>query len=256
MGLISGTARATCGGTVRAMARTVDRGNTTLLLAAVGAYDVANATLTTLYYGSSGFVTEPLHTPASTFFDARIRSCNISRSLFSPGTTGGESRTASGDLVLANNDGALDGLLAYAFDGRDVVVYQGAKGDAFPSGFTVLFRGTMDQPELTRNDLILRLRDRQYEMDVPLTTTLYDGDNALPAGLEGVDDLKGKPKPVLLGSFRNISPPCVNTAKLIYQVADGAVTSIPDVRDSGITLAYTLRVATRASSPGFPESVT
>jgi hypothetical protein len=71
---------------------------------------------------------------------------------------------------------------------------------------------------------------------VPLQTTKYAGSNVLPAGREGVEDLKGKPKPVCLGSVFNIAPPCVNTSKLIYQVNDGAVASISAIRDRGVPL--------------------
>lgn len=243
-------------GTASARLGVKDRGNTSLILAKVSAYDVANATLTTLYYGSAGWVSSPTDTPASTYFSGRIKSCNIARAIFAPGTTGGASRTGNGDLVLINNDGELDTLLGYGFDGRAISIYQGDDADAFPSGFTPLFVGTMDQPELTRNTLVLRLKDRQLELDVPLQPTLYAGTNALPDGVEGVEDLKGKPKPLLYGTVRNVSPPCVNTSKLIYQVSEDAITSVDDVRDNGISLRNNLRDAVLASSPGFSGFVT
>ena len=60
---------------------------------------------------------------------------------------------------------------------------------------------------------------------------------SLPAGVEGVvGDLAGKPKPLLFGVVTNIAPPCVNTARLIYQVNDGTITSLDDVYDRGVAL--------------------
>lgn len=226
-----------CGGTgaTSAILGVRDRGNVSLVLAKVAAYDVANATLTTLYYGSHGWASAPGDTPASTYFDGRIKSCAVQRALFAPGTTSGGSRTGNGELVLINNDGGLDALLEYGFDGREIVIYHGSESDAFPSGFTTLCVGTMDQPELTRNELRLRVRDRQLELEVPLQPTLYAGTNALPDGVEGVEDLKGKPKPLLYGSARNIAPPCVNTSKLIYQAAEDAIATAA-VFDHGMPL--------------------
>jgi hypothetical protein len=228
-----------------------------IFLAVVAAYDTVGSSAKTLYFGTAGYTSGPGDTPAHTYFEPRIKQpASLRRDIFAPGTTQGPSRVATGDLVLLNPDGALDYLLDYAFDGRVITVYTGEDDGAFPSGFAELLVGTMEQAEFTRTEVRLKIRDRQAELDVPLQGTLYAGDNTLPAGLEGVADLKGKPKPVCYGVVKNISPPCVNTSKLIYQVNDGAVVAIPDVRDSGITLAYTLRGATLASSPGFSGAVT
>ena len=95
----------------------------------------------------------------------------------------------------------------------------------------------------------IKIRDRQDEVDIPLQPTKYDGDNSLPAGLEGVaGDLKGKPKPICYGVVKNISPPQVNTSKLIYQVNDGAVQAVDEVYDSGIKLTKTSRYWSQVAS--------
>ncbi len=43
--------------------------------------------------------------------------------------------------------------------------------------------------------------------------------------------LKGPPKPLIFGRVYNLQPPCVNSQKLVYQVHDGAVAQITEVRD-------------------------
>jgi hypothetical protein len=209
-----------------------------IFLAVLEAYDPTAGATTTLYFASKGFVTGPSDTPANTFFDGRIlQPATMRRDMFASGTTMGRSRGSIGDMSLANPDGALDYLLDYGFDGRRIWLYYGDESGTFPTDFDVLLVGTMEQLEVGRDTVTAKLRDRQAEVDVPLQTTLYAGDNALPDGLEGVaTDLLGKPKPVCYGVVKNIAPPCVNTSKLIYQVADAAVASVDGVYDSGLAL--------------------
>ena len=220
--------------------------------AVVDCYDVGGTAAKTLYFCSkSGFNSEAGDAPARTHFVPRlIQPTEIDRTIFSAGKTMGKSRTGHGELVLDNHDGGLDYLLDYAFDGRDLVVYYGDDTAAFPAAWDVVGTGTMTQPELKLGTLTLKVRDRQELLNVPIQTTKYAGDNALPAGLEGVaGDLKGKPKPLCYGVVKNVAPPCVNTSKLIYQVNDGAVDTVDAVYDSGIKLGKTYDSWTNAANP-------
>ena len=213
----------------------------TIHLCVLETYDKVGASAETLYFATKGFTSTPSDIPANTFFDPRIsRPASISRTMFAPGRTFGASRVGFGDLVLSNEDGALDFLEDYAFDGRSITQYRGDEGSAFPGGYTKVLVATMEQAIPDRRSYRIKIRDRQDEVDVPLQTTKYAGNNALPAGLEGVaGDLKGKPKPLLYGVVKNIAPPQVNTSKLIYQVNDGVVDSIDEVYDAGIRLTKT-----------------
>lgn len=202
------------------------------------AYDASVPGTVTLRYSVYGHVTGPGETPANTVYDARIKQPAVmSRDLFRVDKTAGASRSSLGDLVLTNSDGTLDALLTYGVDGRAITVRRGPKGAAYPSGFPTVLVATMDRIEATSDTLTIKLRDRQREVQVPLQETKYAGDNALPAGLEGVaDDLKGKPKPVCLGKVTNVPAVLVNTAKLIYQVNDGAIASLDGLYDRGVLL--------------------
>lgn len=229
---VAGTSSATLiGGAIRPSHRSI-------YLAVIEAYDTDADSAETLYFSTGlGWVSRPSDTPANTYFEPRIlQPAAIRRDMFAAGTTMGASRTGYGDLVLINEDGGLDYLLDYAFDGRAVTLYYGDDEGSFPASFTKVFVGTMEQAEVGTRSVTIKLRDRQAELDVPLQTTKYAGDNALPAGLEGVEDLLGKPKPLCYGDCRNVAPPCVNTSKLIYQVSDNALSSVSGVYDSGVRL--------------------
>lgn len=192
----------------------------------------------TLYFSTAGFVTSPSDTPPNQFFEPRIsQPALLRRDIFSSGTTTGRSSVGYGEMVLVNNDGGLDFMLNYGFDGRELIIRYGEDGAAYPGGFSVVFRGTMQQCEMSWNNVTIKLRDKQEEFSSKkLQTTTFAGNNALPLGLEGVDDLRGRPKPVCYGKVYNISPPCVNTSKLIYQVNDSAVNSVDKVYDRGVEL--------------------
>jgi hypothetical protein len=210
----------------------------TIYIAEVTAFDPSIPGTRVLRYSTGqGHTTRPAETPANAYYDPRIaQPALVRRDLFDAGTTAGQSRIGYGDLVLLNEDGALDELLNYAFDGREIVIRQGPVGAAYPGGFDTILVGTMEQPEVARSTVTIKVRDRQAELETPLQATKYAGDNVLPDGLEGVaDDLKGKPKPLLFGNVANISIPCVNSAKLIFQVNDGEVYAIT-VYDRGIEL--------------------
>lgn len=209
-----------------------------VFVAEITVFDPALLGTRILRYASQGFATGSADTPPHTYYAERItQPALITRDMFSAGATQGASRVGYGDLVLANEDGQLDGLQEYGFDGREIIIRQGVLGTAYPAAFTTVLAATMQQPELDFGTVTIKLRDRQQEMNVPLQANKYLGDNVLPAGVEGLaTDLKGKPKPLCYGVVKNVTPPQVNTSKLIYQIHDGPLASIDDVRDRGVSL--------------------
>lgn len=208
-----------------------------LYLVEIVAYDPSLGATRTLRYATGlGHTTGPAESPANTFYDPRIKQPAVmKRTMFGEGTTRGRSTINYGDLELLNGDGELDDLVLYGVDGRAITIRRGAVGAAYPGGFSTDLSATMLGVEIGLKKVVVKLRDRQAEMDTPLQTTKYTG--AGLGTLEGVaGDLKGKPKPVCYGKVFNIAPPCVETAKLIYQVHDAAVDSFDDVRDRGVSL--------------------
>lgn len=211
-----------------------------VFLVEIVAYDPDLSGTRTLRYGTSGHVTSPSETPANTVYDAVVKQAlRITRTMFAPETTRGRSTVGVGDIELLNDDGALDGLLNYGFDGRAITVRRGTVGAAYPAGFPVLFEGTMAGVEARGDMLVVRVNDWQAATLVPLQTTKYTGGGL--GTLEGTaETLGGKPKPICYGVAKNIVPPCVETAKLIYQVADKQVADIPAVYDRGVPLTTSI----------------
>lgn len=210
------------------------------------AYDATLPGTRTLYYSQAGFVSASGDTPASTYFEARLQQpALMRRDVFSQGTTGGKSSVGYGELVLTNPDGGLDDLIEYGMDGRTLTLRLGE--GAYPSGWTTVLKGTMEQPQFSWGRVSIRIRDRQEELARPIQANKFAGNNSLPNGLEGVaGDLKGKPKPLTYGSVYNVRPPCVNTSKLIYQVNDGAINDVPAAYDRAVPLTQGANYASQA----------
>jgi hypothetical protein len=198
----------------------------------------AAGTTTVLRYASKPYTTKPTDTPANAFYDDRITNpASISRSLYSNGTTSGASRVNYGAVELSNVDGGLDSILNYSFDGRSLVIKIGNAGADY-STFTTILNGTMEQVEFTFSKVTILARDKLAIVDMPLQTTLYAGNNSLPNGVEGVDDIAKTPKPLLYGQVFNIAPIMVNSSKLTYQINDGAIAAVSNVYDKGIALTF------------------
>lgn len=216
------------------------------------AYDVTNAILTTQYFDSgTGFVTSGTDTPPHQYYDARLKvPGNISRSMFAGGTTRGASRVGFGDIVLLNGDGGLDYLLDYGLDGRICTIKrtESIKQNPTYSDFSTFAVVVMDQPEIEPDAIRIRIKDYRFSLNVPLQPTKFAGSGL--GTLEGGDDLKDKPKPIVYGSPKNVTPVPVETSKLIYQVADKQLSSIATVYDRGLPLYVGLTWTAQTSGFG------
>ena len=227
--------------------------NPLYLVELTAAIDAAGTTQT-FYFGSHGFVTEPTDTPANTVYLPRLkRSASAVRQMFSGTRTFGQSRVGFGEIVIGNLDGELDDLVSYSFDNRAVVLRAGQVGDAF-SDLTVVLRATAKQVQFSNREIVVSLKDRLAELDKPHLSTVYAGSNSLPAGVEGLDDLKGKYKPRVYGKVFNIPAPCVNTSRNIYQVSDSAISTVDTVYKSGVALTrenpdYTSQADMESNTP-------
>lgn len=233
-----------------------------ILIELTGAKDAAG-TLETFYVSTDSFVTSPTDTPANTAFDpCVINPGSLGVHAYSDGVTGGLSRLESGEIVIANADGRLDAWLTYSFDGRAVTIRSGESSTAaYPSGFSTVFTGTVESVDGDWQNIVIKLKDKQFKLQLATLTTRYAGDNALPAGLEGVaTDIKGKVKPRVYGTVYNISPVFVNTSKLTFQVSDIAVNDIAAVYDRGVLITkgadYATSALLQAAAPGAGTYIT
>jgi hypothetical protein len=225
-----------------------------ILIELVAAID-AVGTVATFCLSDSKFVTTPADTPPNVaFLDALMNPGSIGLHAYSDGkTTGGTTKLETGEIVIANIDGQFDDWLNYSFDGRPVTIRTGT-GGAYPGAFQTLFVGTVESIEADWGQITIRLRDKQYLFSQPTLVTRYAGTNVLPAGFEGAPtDIMGKVKPRCYGAVFNVPAVQVNTAKLTYQINDGAVSAISAVYDKGLALTFSADFATKellqASAP-------
>lgn len=227
-----------------------------IYLAEISAYDPALPGLRTLRYCTCiGYTTGAADTPSHTYYEPRIQQpANMQRSLASGAGTRGATRVGYGELVLVNLDGGLDPLVDYGFDGRAISIKLGTQRPWQAPVWTTVITGTMARADFSWSQLTISLRDRQAELNAPLQTVTYAGNNVLPSGLEGVaTDIKGKEKPRLYGYGWQLSPVLVNTSRLIYQISDAALQSVSAVYDRGAALtagsAYSSQADMETNAP-------
>lgn len=210
-----------------------------IYIAEITAYDPSIPGEKTMRFCTgTGYTSGASDSPAHAFFEPRIEQpANMQRSLASGSGTRGASRVGYGELVLVNIDGGLDDLVDYGFDGRGIAIKLGTLRPWQSPVWTTVLQGTMARADFSWSQLTISLRDRQAELDRPLQTTVYAGNNSLPNGVEGVaGDIKGREKPRLYGYGWNLEPVLVNTSKLIYQISDAALQAVSAVYDRGAAL--------------------
>lgn len=222
-----------------------------ILIELTAAIDAAGTTQT-FYLSTDSFVTAPTDTPANTAFTPCLMSPGaLGMHAYSDGRTGGATKLETGEIVIANANGQFDGWLNYSFDGRACVIRSGIAG-AYPGAFPAVLTGTVESIEADWRKIVIRLRDKAWLLEQPALESRYLGDNSLPNGLEGTaDDLKGKVKPRAYGKLMNISPPQVNTSRLIFEV--GVCNSVDALYDRGLALtagaAYTSQSDMETTAP-------
>lgn len=193
-----------------------------------------------------GWRTLPTDEPANTEIEPRlIRPPEFLRMIYGDRRTVGRSEVGFGDIVLANADGRLADWPSYGF-GRLLQVWVGREGTPFPSAWTLFLRGTVQMAHLRANDIVLQLRDLRQELQRPIQTNVYAGDNEGSEGFEGTaEDLRGQPKPLVYGYCQQV--PCiqVNAARHLYQVHDGPLEAVLACRDMGAAFGFDQDLATK-----------
>ena len=145
-------------------------------------------------------------------------------------------------IVLENLDGALDSLMDYSFDGETLSLYE-----VDPSTLVIsrwMADITLEQPLFGEDSVTFAGRDYRHRFDVGLADIRYAGTNSGSplAGIEGTaGDIKGAPKPMVIGKVFNVSPVLVNTTKLIYQVHKSRSANNPDAI-SGLSAGWAMTV--------------
>ena len=166
-------------------------------------------------------------------YDPRVNApLRIVRTIFSGGNRIGGFISMAGRIEINNNDGALD-LYQEQFGvvGRSVIVRMGEVGASY-GAFRSIFEGTVNGWSVDESKLVLTIKDKLADLDVPIQSNLYTG----TGGLEGGADLANKAKPICFGQVFNIPAVLIDSGNLIYQVHDGPIISVDAVFDRGVAL--------------------
>jgi hypothetical protein len=222
-----------------------------IVLVEIEGYNKTTGAVETLRFCDGlAYRTRPSETPANALYRPFVLDPGWSRIdiYTAPGRYG---QVTPGECVLDDSSGALGAqLINYAFDGRSIVVRIGDRGAPYPAGYVTVINGTLaGQPAFDWTKVTFHPADLTAAQNKTLQTARYAGNNVLPNGVEGLDDLKSKVKPMLLALASNMSPVLCNTSKLIYQVSipvGSAAHSITAVRDGGLPLTAGAVYATLA----------
>lgn len=192
----------------------------------------APSTPTTVYLGSEGLHAVIDETPVH--FMGRIagdQDVEVEREA-SCWVWGGQSLSRRGQLVVINNDGALDAWREYLWRDAAVILLAGWAGDAYED-FEPWAFARIDTIELTRDSrIVLTFADPVAWFDRQLQDALYPADQA---NLQ----LAGKPEPIVYGAPLYCTPAQLSTnpTERDYQLHDDtgatALIEIDPVFDSG-----------------------
>jgi len=137
-----------------------------------------------------------------------------------------------GDIDLVNN-GELDAWLNDAWDGRGLSMLIGdptwARDD-----FRQIASLVTEALEVVNNDKMrIRVRDKREKLNVNTQLNYYSSGEAF-----------GKPIPITVGQVFNITPVLINASTHQYQVNDGQINAITQVRDNGVSVSFTANLST------------
>jgi len=181
----------------------------------------------TFYAANAPYVSEPSPAipaagPYNTPYDDVLAS-DIAFSRRLSGALTGRSSVSRGDLTLYN-DGSLDAWLGFWFDGQPARLYLGSPVWSRDE-FRLIFKGASSGVRTARNSMVLGLRDGSIALDREFDRSVIgSGPNAQTRS------------PLSFGRIFNASPVLVDTANHIYQVHDGALTDVLEVRDRGVVV--------------------
>lgn len=138
------------------------------------------------------------------------------------------------------NDGSLDYLRNYAFNGHSVKLY--ISNEQKKTGlFFLIFTGTIDSLLVQNKKVNIVAKSHFEAFDEYCNPEVFTG---VDTDFEGDTSIEGNIKPRIFGNCLNISPVSVYPTKLMFGITwdkDGdreAVTSITNVRDGGVALSF------------------
>lgn len=196
-----------------------------------------------IYAATEEWITRSTDTPANQpFFGTLMRPLRVDRSIIANGRFS-ELSSGYGEIELDNSEGQYDEQIKRTgVDGANLTVKVRKHGRPYEEAI-VLFSGLAESWTVAEQNVIVRILDSSFRLNVPAQPDIYAG----TGGLEGGDDLAGKRKIRTFGECSNITPAALIPQELVYQVNDGAVQDIPAVYDRAAAL-------TIDTTPDYPNS--
>lgn len=199
------------------------------LLVEVGVY--SSGSEVTRYISNTNYVSSQSDTPANTAYLPLISGgVSISEEL----SIDGSASMSYGDIEINNVTGELDAWLDDIWTNRSIKVFV---GDVHwpKSEFRQVFSGSV--ASISSRDagtLNLQLRDKLQRLNAPMSEQVLGGSTSNKDSLI----------PLCFGEVHNVEPLLVDPATLTYQVHNGPIERIIEVRDNGVPVAFTGTLAT------------
>lgn len=144
-----------------------------IYLAEIDAVVDNNGTIVTLRFASEGYASLRTDAPPDAAWLPYLREpAQVEQYLWGNSRTGGVSTVGFGTLELNNADGELDYLAAYDFSGQRVALRVVEEGGAYADS-TLVMLAQAEQLELDHEFVVVRLRDRQADLQQPIAGTLF-----------------------------------------------------------------------------------
>lgn len=146
----------------------------------------------------------------------------------------GQASLSAGDIENFNIGGEMDSWLDDIWVNKAVEVLVGDERWE-ESDFRQIFTGVVaDIAPKSRDRINIKLRDKFQRLNTPISEVKLGGSTPNKDALI----------PLCFGECHNITPLLINPTTLEYQVHDGAVESIFDIRDNGYKVSATVSNAT------------
>lgn len=177
------------------------------------------------YISSVGYVTGPGETPPNTPYLPLI----MGGVKFTETLALDSASLSYGDIELNNADGDFDLWLKDIWVNRDIKVFTGDV--RWPrADFVQVFGGVIaDIDSKNRTCLNIKMRDKLERLNVPVTETK----------LGGTTQSKDELLPLTFGEVHNMTPLLIDPALHTYQVHQGPIRRVIEVRDNGVPVSVT-----------------
>jgi hypothetical protein len=184
----------------------------------------------TRYLSTGAYVTAPTDTPANQqYLPVLTSGLQYTEKLDVEGTGG----LSGGDLTIANYNGERDSWLNDVWDNRSIIAWIGDPSWA-RSDFQMIFNGivaTIDSKD--EKTLTLTILDKLQRLNTPATEQkIGDVNTTNPTNKDNLFKLS-------LGEVHNVTPELLDATLLKYQVHNGPIEDIIEVRDNGVAVGIT-----------------